>query len=195
MERGTAMNKHYYLIITALIITLFAALPIGADRPYSMKVVFEVIREGTGKKTEALTYIGHNGVIIQGFHKASQKRVRIQAPVFEKLIIKGSSYTFYFPPIPPDKSYTILELYEVLIQDDFKIKDAELCLEENQLTFIKKTKNGVDWEIPNLGYETPTEKFCKNMFGTRKQRYANWSKPAMHLSERKKTGQAGMPLS
>jgi ankyrin repeat protein len=183
MERGRAMNKYYYLIITALIITLFASLPIGADRPYSMKVVFEVIQEGTGKKTEALTYIGHNGVIIQGFHNPSQERVRIQVPVFEKLIIKGSSYTFYFPPIPPDKSYTILELYDVLFQDEFKMKDAELCLEESQLTFIKKTKTDVDWEIPNLGYETPTEKFCKNLFGIRKQRYANWGKPAMDVSE------------
>jgi len=177
------MNKYYYLVITTFIIILFAAIPIRADRPFHMKVVFEVIQEGTGRKTEALTYIGHNGVIIQGFHKESQKRVRIQVPVFEKLIIKGSSYTFYFPPIPPDKSYTVLELLDVLFQDDFKMKDAELCLEEGQLTFVKKTKNGVDWEIPNLGYETPTEKFCKKLFGTRKQRYANWGKPAEHLSE------------
>ena len=177
------MNKYYYPVVTALIVTLFAALPMGADRPYHMKVVFDVIQEGTGRKTEALTYIGHNGVIIQGFHKSSQKRVRIQVPVFEKLIIKGSSYTFYFPPIPPDKSYTVLELYDVLFQDDFKMKDAELCLEDNQLTFIKKTKTDVDWEIPNLGYETPTEKFCKHLFGARKQRYAHWGKPAMHVSE------------
>lgn len=172
------MKKFIFILFVLYMVGL-----IRADSPISMKVVYEVFQDGTGEKSEALTYIGHEGVIIEGFFKASQKRVRIQVPVFEKCIIAGTSYTFYFPPIPPDKSYTVLELNDVIFQNEFKMKDAELCAAKKPLTFIKVAKKSVDWEIPNMGYETPTEKFCKNMFGTKKQRYANWNKPAVHLSE------------
>ena len=195
----TMKNIQYMYILCVLMIMLFlcTAKAVSADCLMPCHFVYNIAEEKAGKKTVAIFSYGYSG-IVQGFHEPSNELVRVQIPVFEKLIIQDSTYTFFFPPIPPDTQTATLQLKNVVFEDEMYIKDVSLCEDFRVLTFtVNREKfpeevmeipsdagwNYCDWYLPAILYREQTEEKCSKVFGTDEQRDANNEKPPIHLTE------------